>query len=332
MAADVSAKADGAGFPSMIGAIRSLSFTRRHRHDSSASHATDDRSSTSSVASGLPVQLDVTAVMPTEETRRASRIPFTKKRSSRAGLVAEDLLPPSTVRILTVDEESLVLPMTLHTTVGQLVRTCASELGLADGQHSSFALYQIKHDGTHLLLRDELPISAVLQAKPSRRHMLHLTWLVQQPAAPRLLFKKRLYVKADEALMNTSARFLHLVFIQAVDTVLRGELNVTLSDAVKLASIQFYVRFGPFKQGGTEFTQAFMKEQRLVEQLVPSTLLAKHAEPEWASKVLSSHQKISALFTQLSEQGNTFVTRDEAKRTYLKKARARVHTRRSRAR
>jgi len=316
--------------------MRSLSFTRRNKRGSEAGGAeqlsvaavpvgthggqVSHAGGQLSVHAGLPHELDVNNV-----ASRSSRIPFTRKRSeSRNGSFStrpsgDDPLPPSTVRVTTVDGAALVLPMTLHTTVGQLVRTCASELGLADGQHSSFALYSLKHDGTHLLLRDELPVSAILQAKPSARQQMRSLLNPGASTTPRLLFKKRLYVKTDEALMMTSPRFLHLIFIQAVDEVLRGTLNVSLSDAVKLASILYYVKFGPYRAEGKEFTARYVAENQLIAQLVPSTLLVKHTDKEWATKILNSHQKISGLFTQLTAEGNVFVTEDESKRTYLKK-------------
>lgn len=297
--------------------VRSLSFSRRSRREGSCpSMAESSPHSDGQPAQSPPAQAHAEAAGAPDEARRATRrtSSFGRRRSSHSAR-GDDALPPAHVRVLTVDKSALVLPTTLHTTVGQLVRTCASELGLAEGAHSSFALFSVQHDGTHLLLSDELLVAAAAlpQARPSGRPQM--LGLISQRAGggpPLLLFKKRLFVGEDEALLD-SPRFLHLVYIQAVDDLLRGDLDVRLVEAINLAAVLCFVRFGPCAgDGAAEWSAEHMCEQRLVEQLVPCTLFLKTHEAELASNILRKYRKYS----------ERFASREEAKKTFLGRVRA----------
>jgi hypothetical protein len=60
---------------------------------------------------------------------------------------------------------------------------------------------------------------------------------------------------------------------QAVNDVQRGNYLTKLSDAIKLAAIQYYVWYGPFDEGKEQFSIQHMRDFKIGEQLMPTPLV-----------------------------------------------------------
>ncbi len=124
----------------------------------------------------------------------------------------------------------------------------------------------------------------------------------------------------------------------------RGNYLTKLSDAIKLAAIQYYVWYGPFDQSKEQFSLQYMREVKIGEQLMPTPLvtsqvaaqrsysgglkqsrglfhhvLVPQVECDWEARIHQEARKISEIFAKLSSGRG--ISASEAKVMYIKKAR-----------
>jgi len=120
------------------------------------------------------------------------------------------------------------------------------------------------------------------------------------PSSPAFIFKKKIFLRDDSKEMeDTVAK--HLVYIQALHSVIESEYPCSMDDALKLAGLQVQIVYGDHK--AISHTVGFLTQN--LKQFVPKDLFSQKRPNEWEAAIFKSHAM------------NIGKTAEEAKSEYL---------------
>ena len=270
-------------------------------HEQASSQSLDRRSSSRSV------EIDSAELAKSADTKERT---WSFSRRNKVRKADDAPAPEGSVKIYLLDGTYKFFETTSAMLVGELLEQVKQRLGVQES--SAFALYQVQR-GTHYLLHGEAQVADIKATTDSRAKALGM-----RDRRTKLLLKKFLFTKHDERLI-TEKPFIHLFYIQAVNDVQRGNYLTKLSDAIKLAAIQYYVWYGPFDASKEQFSLPYMREAKIGEQLMPTPLVTSTSECDWEARIHLEARKISDIFAKLS-QGRG-ISPSEAKVMYIKKVR-----------
>jgi len=192
------------------------------------------------------------------------------------------------VRVFMVDETTKHgFVIEEQTTSAQLIKDVAVKIGLKEDNH--FALFEVRGEDERCLSPEEKPAAVVdrwAQLIPSS---------LKSSAEPlssnlgefRLVFKKKIFVR-DEDEQDTrdyDKVAKHLLYIQALHSVIEGEYQCSPDDAVKLAGLQMQVIYGNYS-ADTHMPGFFGQN---LTSFVPKPLMPLKPSKEWEILILKAH-------------------------------------------
>jgi hypothetical protein len=203
------------------------------------------------------------------------------------------------VRVFMVDETKHGFGVDEHATSAQLIKEVAVKIALKEDQH--FALFEVRGDEERCLAADEKPAAVVerwAQLMPST---------LKNSADPtnnnlgefRLVFKKKIFVRdedeSDSRDYDKVAK--HLLYIQALHSVIEGEYTCTPEDAVKLAGLQMQVIYGNYN-ASTHMPGFFGQN---LSSFVPKPLMPLKPTKEWELLIVASHKIRTGMSSEEAE-------------------------------
>lgn len=137
----------------------------------------------------------------------------------------------SVVRVHFMDSNSKAFAIDAGSTADTLLKLVIERLELKES--STFALFEKKDDWERCLDPDEKPaeLMKAWNADPKDEN------------APRFVFKKKTFIRDDDRELNDLVAR-HLIYIQALASVINGDYPTSPEQAVRLAAIQVQVVYG----------------------------------------------------------------------------------------
>jgi len=103
-------------------------------------------------------------------------------------------------------------------------------------------------------------------------------------SSPAFIFKKKIFLRDDSKEMeDTVAK--HLVYIQALHSVIESEYPCSIDDALKLAGLQVQIVYGDHK--AVSHTVGFLTQN--LKQFVPKDLFPQKRPNEWEASIFRAH-------------------------------------------
>jgi len=98
------------------------------------------------------------------------------------------------------------------------------------------------------------------------------------------IFKKRIFLRDDEREMQDPVAK-HLVYIQALYSIIESEYPCTVEDAIKLAGLEVQIVYGDHRPGA--HTVGFLTQN--LRQFVPKDLFSHKRANEWEAQIFRAH-------------------------------------------
>jgi len=207
-----------------------------------------------------------------------SGVPDADMEAVRKGVRVDPTAPDNDrflIRIFFADGSFSTIAVELEDDESSVRQVIANKIGLQDVD--SFCLAEVpdaRFGDMNELLPNDLPLT-MLAVKP-------LNW------RGRLVLRRRVGAAAVDLIDPVSIR---LSYMQAVQEFVCGDYPCSPKDAFKLASLQFRIVFGAFE--AEKHIPAFLTGK--VAQLLPSFLVNKYPEHEWAVQILEGARRLSEL-------------------------------------
>jgi len=192
------------------------------------------------------------------------------------------------VRVYTVDETKHGLMIDDNTSTLQLINTIAKKINLKDESH--FAIFEVKGEEERCLGPDEKPVAIGerwCQNNPSLKNSMDSPTNVPTPGEPRLVFKKKLFVRDEDEPESKDYDKVakHMLYMQALHSVIAGEYPCSVEDAVRLAALQMQVIYGDHNP--SNHVSGFFGQN--VSSFIPKPLLVQKPGKEWESLIFKGH-------------------------------------------
>ncbi|PSC75171.1 kinesin-like calmodulin-binding isoform X1 [Micractinium conductrix] len=198
-----------------------------------------------------------------------------------------------------LDETFEELAYDASSTVAEAVEALAGQIKLENYQtFSLFAVSKAKPPtepgatayDEHMLMDDNRFISDIMYEFKQLK--------AKEGAAPRLLFKKRMFRETDETV--TEPQFVALSYIQAQHDYLQGQYPVIREDAAQMCALQMQAEHGPtLADDAAGFESA-------LEKFVVKQILTSRPRQEWLQDVASRYRALSQF------------SKDDARTQYLR--------------
>ncbi|MCO5547391.1 hypothetical protein L7F22_000840 [Adiantum nelumboides] len=197
-----------------------------------------------------------------------------------------------TTIVFFLDETFEEIPYDMTTTVAEAVEALASLIKLSS--YGTFSLFEsrktITHskgaDGgndEHISLDENKYLGDLIAEFKSFKERNK-----GEALQCKLLFKKRLFREADEAI--TEPMFIQLTFIQSQYDYLLGNYPVGKDDAAQLAALQILAEIGSI--GNPEISSEWPV---LLEKYIPKQVIISRPKKEWESDILSRYRAMAHL-------------------------------------
>eukprot|EP01114_Cavostelium_apophysatum_P002895 TRINITY_DN125_c0_g1_i1.p1 TRINITY_DN125_c0_g1~~TRINITY_DN125_c0_g1_i1.p1 ORF type:complete len:328 (-),score=93.06 TRINITY_DN125_c0_g1_i1:108-1091(-) len=188
------------------------------------------------------------------------------------------------VRVHFMDDSSRAFAVEESTTAEQLKATIVEKIELKED--ACFALFEKKDGWERCLEPDEKPCelmalwtdnnAAKTKTKEGKEPLKDIAFA--------FIFKKKIFLRDDEREMQDAVAK-HLVYIQALYSVIESEYPCTAEDAVRLAGLQVQTVYGDHKTG--THIVGFLTQN--LKQYVPKDLFSAKRPPEWESLIFKAH-------------------------------------------
>jgi hypothetical protein len=187
-----------------------------------------------------------------------------------------------------MDSNSKAFAIDAGSTADTLLKLVIERLELKES--STFALFEKKDDWERCLDPDEKPaeLMKAWNADPKDEN------------APRFVFKKKTFIRDDDRELNDLVAR-HLIYIQALASVINGDYPTSPEQAVRLAAIQVQVVYGD--HNSSTHLPGFLTAN--LKDYIPKTLFPTKKPQDWEAAIFAEHGKYKGK------------SADEAKLTYL---------------
>jgi len=180
-------------------------------------------------------------------------------------------------RVHFVDESCRAFAIDDNLSVDQLRAIVVERIGLVED--GCFALFEKRDDWERCLDSDEKPTELMDEwAKLEKK---------KDSADPKLLFKKKIFLRDDDREMKDSVAR-HLLYIQALHSVIESEYPCSVDECLQLAGLQVYVTYG--EHNAQTHVVGFLNNN--LKDFVPKQLLPLKKPSEWEALIFKQHSKI----------------------------------------
>jgi len=192
------------------------------------------------------------------------------------------------VRIFLMDDSCRAFAVEENTTAEQLKATIVERIELKE--EACFALFEKKDGWERCLEPEEKPcelmalwtdVNGAKKPKEGAKESL-------KEVTNAFIFKKKIFLRDDEReLQDPVAK--HLVYIQALYSVIESEYPCTPEDAVKLAGLQVQIVYGDHKTG--THVVGFLTQN--LKQYLPKDIFGSKRPTEWEALIFKAHAQYS---------------------------------------
>jgi len=180
----------------------------------------------------------------------------------------------SVVRVHFMDSNSKAFAIEAGASADAMLKLVIERLELKES--ATFALFEKKDDWERCLEPDEKPAEL----------MKAWTGDPKDESSPRFLFKKKTFIRDDDReLSDLVAR--HLVYIQALASVVNADYPTSPEQAVRLAGLQVQVVYGD--HNASTHVPGFLTTN--LKDYIPKTLFPTKKPAEWESIIFAEHAK-----------------------------------------
>jgi len=199
------------------------------------------------------------------------------------------------VRVHFMDDASRAFAIDENTTAQQLRTTIIERLDLKED--GCFALFEKKDGWERCLEPEEKPCELMtlwtedsLSEKEKKKKA--------EPKDPNakdsirdipfaFIFKKKIFLRDDDReLQDTVAK--HLVYIQALFSVIESEYPCVMDDAIRLAGLQVQITYGDHKPA--THSGGFLTQN--LKSYIPKDLFAQKRPQEWETVIFKAHANL----------------------------------------
>jgi len=180
-------------------------------------------------------------------------------------------------RVHFVDESCRAFAIDENHSVEQLRAIVVDRIGLIED--GCFALFEKRDDWERCLDSDERPAELIEEWKNVEKK--------KDGVDPKLLFKKKIFLRDDDREMKDSVAR-HLLYIQALHSVIESEYPCSIEEALQLAGIQVYVTYG--EHNINTHVVGFLNNN--LKDFVPKQLMPLKRASEWETLIFKQHAKI----------------------------------------
>lgn len=182
------------------------------------------------------------------------------------------------VRIHFLDNSVKAFAIDENTTAQKLKEIVVEKVELKE--QGCFALFERKDGWERCLEDDEKPceLMALWVQKPASEG--------GQENSTAFIFKKKIFLRDDEKEMQDPVAK-HLVYIQALYSVVESEYPCSIDDSIRLAGLQVQIVYGDHKP--TSHMVGFLTQN--LKQFVPKDLFPQKRPQEWEQSIFKAHEK-----------------------------------------
>jgi len=179
-------------------------------------------------------------------------------------------------RVHFVDESCRAFAIDEHLSVEQLRAIVVERIALVED--SCFALFEKRDDWERCLDSDEKPAELMDEWQKLEKK--------KDGVDPKLLFKKKIFLRDDDREMKDSVAK-HLLYIQALHSVIESEYPCNVDESLQLAGLQVHVTYG--EHNGNTHIVGFLNNN--LKDFVPKQLMPLKRPSEWEALVFKQHAK-----------------------------------------
>lgn len=183
----------------------------------------------------------------------------------------------SIVRIHLMDDSVKTVAIDKSTTAEELKAIIKEKIEILEDE--CFAIVERKDGWERCLEPDEKPAELMASWKPAATDKEK-----QEEEPDCFLYKKKIFLQDDSKEMK-DPKAKHLVYIQAVASVISSEYPSTPEEAVRLAGLQMQVVYGDHNP--TSHSAGFLLKN--LKEYVPKDLIATKKPAEWEAAILKAH-------------------------------------------
>jgi talin len=180
-------------------------------------------------------------------------------------------------RVHFVDESCRAFAIDENLSVEQLRSIVVEKIGLVED--GCFALFEKRDDWERCLDSDERPTELMDEWQKLEKKK-------EGPADPKLLFKKKIFLRDDDREMKDS-QAKHLLYIQALHSVIESEYPCSIDEALQLAGLQVHVTYGDHNPN--THVVGFLNNN--LKDFVPKQLMPMKRPSEWEGLIFKQHAK-----------------------------------------
>jgi len=179
-------------------------------------------------------------------------------------------------RVHFVDESCRAFALDENLSVEQLRSIVVEKIGLVED--SCFALFEKRDDWERCLDSDEKPTELMDEWQKLEKK--------KDGVDPKLLFKKKIFLRDDDREMKDSVAK-HLLYIQALHSVIESEYPSSVDEALQLAGLQVQVTYG--EHNPNTHVVGFLNNN--LKDFVPKQLMPMKRPNEWEALIFKQHAK-----------------------------------------
>lgn len=183
------------------------------------------------------------------------------------------------VRVHFLDDSVRAFAIDENDTADQLRNIVIEKVDLKE--HSSFAIFEKKDGWERCLEPDEKPseLMSLWPPKPQGQ---------TDDDSVGFVFKKKIFLREEEKELSDPVAK-HLVYIQALYSVITSEFPCSVDEAIKLAGLQVQIVYGDHKPGS--HVPGFLTQN--LKQFIPRDLFSTKKPLEWEAAIFGQHKENS---------------------------------------
>jgi len=185
----------------------------------------------------------------------------------------------SLVQVQFIDKSAKTFSLEKSGTAAQLRDMVVSRINLKED--GCFALFEQKGGWERCIEPDEKPVEIQAQWEKEKSDRK------KSDPDPIFLFKKKIFLKDDDREMEDS-KAKDLIYKQALYCVISSEYPCQLSEAIKLAGLQFQVLYGDHNKA--VHVPGFLS--RNIGDFIPKTFIGSRKTGELEQQILDEHEKL----------------------------------------
>ncbi|KAG9389463.1 B41 domain-containing protein [Carpediemonas membranifera] len=180
----------------------------------------------------------------------------------------------SFIKVFLLDDSAKTMAIDKEMTAKELVTIIAEKLELTDNVEH-YSLFEVKGDNYKSLLDDQKPFDIMSE------------W-GGKDSSNKFVFKRHYFMNPTDDVKEEAA--IYLLYIQALDDILKGHLYVTPEQAIQFAGINMQVVYGDHND---RHVLGFLEKH--IAEFIPASILKSKRVPDWEDAIYEEHQKHKGL-------------------------------------